>query len=60
MSRNAADVFLWQQLGRRRLKLTDGDRWRLAVRAHRVGRAALRQVATIATQDPLLRWHIGG
>ena len=30
---------------------------RLAVRAHRVGRAALREIATIATPDTLLRWH---
>jgi putative transposase len=26
-------------------------------RAYRVGRAALRQIATIATPDMLLRWH---
>jgi transposase InsO family protein len=33
------------------------DRRRLAVRAHRVGRATLREIATIATPDTLLRWH---
>jgi len=48
---------LRRQLGRRRLRFTDDDRRRLAARAHRVGRAALRQIATIATPDTLLRWH---
>ena len=48
---------LRRQLGTRRLRLTDADRRRLAARAHRVGRAALREIATIATPDTLLRWH---
>src|SRR5918993_344823 len=48
---------LRRQLGTRRLRLTDDDRRRLAVRAFRVGRAALREIATIATPDTLLRWH---
>jgi transposase InsO family protein len=37
--------------------LTDDDRRRLAVRAYRLGREALRDVATIVTPDTLLRWH---
>src|SRR5262245_25315468 len=45
------------QLGPRRLRLTDDDRRRLAVRAFRLGRRALRQVATIVTPDTPLRWH---
>jgi hypothetical protein len=48
---------LRRQLGGRRLCLTDDDRRRLAARAYQVGRAALRQIATIATPDTLLRWH---
>jgi transposase InsO family protein len=48
---------LRRQLGGRRLRLTDDDRRRLAARAYRVGRAALRKIATIATPDTLLRWH---
>ena len=48
---------LRRQLGGRRLRLTDADRRRLAARAHRVGRATLRQIARIATPDTLLRWH---
>ena len=48
---------LRRQLGTRRLRLTDDDRRRLAARAYRVGRAALRTIATIATPDTLLRWH---
>jgi hypothetical protein len=39
------------------VRLTDDDRRRLAAQAHRVGRAVLREIATIATPDTLLRWH---
>jgi putative transposase len=46
-----------RQLGGRRLWLTDADRRRLAALAHRIGRRALRQVATVVTPDTLLRWH---
>jgi hypothetical protein len=45
------------QLGTRRLRLTDDDRRRVAARAYRVGRAVLREMATIATPDTLRRWH---
>jgi putative transposase len=48
---------LRRQLGGRRLLLTDDDRRRLAVRAFRLGRRALREIATIVTPDTLLRWH---
>jgi transposase InsO family protein len=48
---------LRRQLNGRRLRLTDDDRRRLAARAYQVGRAVLRQIATIATPDTLLRWH---
>jgi hypothetical protein len=48
---------LRNHLAGRRLRLTDDDRRRLATRAYRVGRAALRQIATIAAPDSLLRWH---
>jgi hypothetical protein len=48
---------LRRQLGNRRLRLTDDDRRRLAAKAHRVGRASLREIATIATPDTLLRWQ---
>jgi transposase InsO family protein len=48
---------LRRQLGGRRLCLTDEDRRRLAAQAYRVGRAALRQIATIVPPDTLLRWH---
>jgi transposase InsO family protein len=48
---------LRRQLGGCRLRVTDAVRRRLAARAYRVGRAALREIATIATPDTLLRWH---
>ena len=43
----------------RRLQLSDEERRRLAVLGHQLGRAALAQVATIATADTILRWHRG-
>jgi hypothetical protein len=48
---------LRRQLGTRRVRLTDADRRRLAVRAIRVGRRTLDEIASIATPDTLLRWH---
>jgi putative transposase len=48
---------LYRQLGRRRLRLMDADRRRLAARAHRLGRRVLRDIATVVTPDTLLRWH---
>lgn len=48
---------LRRQWGGRRVHLTDEDRRRLAVRAFRVGRQALRGIATIVTPDTLMRWH---
>jgi len=48
---------LRRQVGQRRLRFSDGDRRRLAIRAHRLGRQGLRDLATIVTPDTLLRWH---
>ena len=45
------------QLHGRRLRLSDDERRRLAVRGHRLGRRGLRRVATIVTPDTILRWH---
>ena len=53
----AENRLLRRQLGTRRLRLTDADRRRLAMRAVRVGRQKLREIASIATPDTLLRWH---
>jgi hypothetical protein len=48
---------LRRQLRGRRLQLTDDDRRRLVVRAYRLGRGRLREIATVVTPDTLLRWH---
>ena len=48
---------LREQLGPRPLRLTDGQRRRLAVRGKRIGRRALMQVAGIVTPDTILRWY---
>jgi putative transposase len=48
---------LRRQLRGRRLELSDDDRRRLAVRAYRLGRGRLREIASVVTPDTLLRWH---
>jgi putative transposase len=48
---------LKQQLGGRRLRLTDDQRRRLASKARQLGRKMLQDVATIVTPETLLRWH---
>src|ERR687886_209684 len=45
------------QLGGRRLRLTDTERRRLTALAHPLGRTRLKEVATLATPDTLLRWY---
>ena len=48
---------LREQLGRRRLRLTDDQRRRLAAKAKGLGRKLLAEVATIVTPETLLAWH---
>ena len=48
---------LKQQLGRKRLKLTDDQRRRLAVLGKALGRRALNDIASLVTPDTILRWH---
>src|SRR5215468_11236947 len=48
---------LRQQLGSKRLRLNDDQRRRLAVRAKKLGRRVLGELATIVTPDTLLAWH---
>jgi putative transposase len=48
---------LKQQLGGKRLRLTDAQRRRLAVRGKAIGRRALAEVASLVTPDTILRWH---
>jgi hypothetical protein len=45
------------QLHRRRLRLNDDDRLRLAVIGQRLGRRILAEVTTIVTPDTILKWH---
>jgi transposase len=48
---------LREPLGGRRLRLTDEQRARLAVKAKALGRSVLEALASIVTPDTLLRWH---
>jgi hypothetical protein len=53
----AENRILKSQLNGHRLQLTDDQRRRLAVRAKKLGRACLEEIATLVTPDTLLRWH---
>ena len=46
-----------EQMGTRRIRFSDDQRRRLAVKAKQLGRKLLSQVATIVTPETLLAWH---
>lgn len=48
---------LREQLGNRRLRFTDDQRRRLAMRAKDLGRKLLAEVGSLVTPDTLLAWH---
>jgi len=48
---------LMERLGKRRLRFTDAERWKLAVLGKKLGRKALGELATIAAPDTILRWY---
>jgi len=48
---------LKEQLGGRRLRLTNDQRRRLAEKGKQLGRRLLGRVATIVTPDTIMRWH---
>lgn len=48
---------LKEQLEGQRLRFTDGQRIRLAVKAKVLGRRALNELETLVTPDTLLAWH---
>ena len=51
------DRVLREQIGNRRMRFTDDQRRRLAVRAKKLGRKVLAQIATNVTPETLLAWH---
>ena len=48
---------LREQLGDKRLRFTNDQRRRLAVRAKELGRKILLELGTIVTPETLLAWH---
>src|SRR5712672_1260584 len=48
---------LREQLGGRRLRFTDDQRRRLAVKGRTVGRRRLGEFAGLVTPDTILRWY---
>ena len=53
----AADVTDTMGLRGKRLRLSDDDRRRLAIKAQALGREALAPIASVATSVTLLRWY---
>jgi transposase InsO family protein len=54
---HAENAVYKEHFAKRGLRLTDAQRRRLAVKGKAVGRAGLRQIATIGTPDTILRWY---
>ena len=48
---------LREQIGNRRMRFSDDQRRRLAVRAKAISRKLLQEIATIVTPETLLAWH---
>jgi putative transposase len=48
---------LHEQLGSKRVRLNDDHRRRLGVRAKKLGRRVLHELATLVTPETLLAWH---
>jgi hypothetical protein len=46
---------LKEQIGKRRLRLTDAQRRRLAARGYQLGRQVLQRVATMVTPDGIVK-----
>ena len=53
----AENRILREQLGKKKLWLTDGQRRRLAVLGKMLGRKVLQEWACIVTPDTILRWY---
>ena len=48
---------LREQIGNKRIRLTDDQRRRLAVLGKALGRKALTEACSIVTPDTIIRWH---
>ena len=48
---------LREQIGRKRILFSDGQRRRLAIKAKVIGRKGLRAIGAIVTPDTSLRWY---
>jgi hypothetical protein len=51
------NVVLKEQLGKKRILLTDDQRRRLAVKGKILGRKRLQEFGTLFTPDTIPRWH---
>ena len=53
----AENLLLREQLGTKRVRLTDAERRRLAMLGKALGRKGLAAIATIASPETILRWY---
>ncbi len=53
----AENRVLREQVGKKRILLTDDQRRRLAVQGKELGRKGLESISTLFTPDTILRWH---
>jgi putative transposase len=53
----ALNQTLLERVGKKRLRLTDAERRKLAVLGKEIGRKGLQGIAAIATPDTILRWY---
>ena len=53
----AENLLLREQLGTKRVRLTDAERTRLAMLGKALGRKGLAAIATIASPETILRWY---
>jgi putative transposase len=51
------NAVLKEELGKKRILLSDGQRRRLAVKGKILGRKQLAEIGTLFTPDTILRWH---
>ena len=55
--KKAENLLLRENLGTKRLRLTDAERRRLAMLGKALGRKGLAAIATIASPETILRWY---
>jgi putative transposase len=53
----AENRILREKIGKKRILLTEDQRWQLAIKGKILGRKMLGELCTIVTPETILRWH---